>query len=231
MLHLFDIDGTLMLSGGAGMRALRRAFARRHGVGDGTAGIHPDGKTDPLIVTEMFRAHLGRDPAAAEIPALLSEYEGLLGDELRAATSAGVLPGVQALLEELQARGEPMGLCTGNSETGARIKLEHVGLWRFFPFGGFGSDDIDRARIVRVAIVRAQATCGRDFAPDEVLVIGDTPRDIAAARAAGVRAAAVATGPHSRAALQAHHPDLLFATLEEMVASLPPAGSPPSRGA
>jgi phosphoglycolate phosphatase len=222
MLYLFDIDGTLMLSGGAGMRALRRAFARRHGVADGTAGIHPDGKTDPLIVTEMFRVHLGREPAGPEIPTLLAEYEGLLEAELRAAPTAGVLPGVRPLLAELEARGEPMGLCTGNSETGARIKLEHVELWRFFPFGGFGSDDIDRPRIVRVALQRARAACGRDFAPDEVLVVGDTPRDIAAARAVGVRVAAVATGPHSRTALQAHQPDLLFATLEEMIATLPP---------
>jgi phosphoglycolate phosphatase-like HAD superfamily hydrolase len=222
MLHLFDIDGTLMLSGGAGMRALRRAFAGLHGVADGTAGIHPDGKTDPLIATEMFRAHLGRDPEAPEIPALLTAYEGLLADELHAAPTASVLPGVRALLLELRARGELLGLCTGNSETGARIKLEHVGLWDFFPFGGFGSDDIDRAAIVRMALWRARACCGRDFAPAEVLVIGDTPRDIAAARAVGVRAAAVATGPHSRAALEAHQPDLLFATLEEMLASLPP---------
>jgi len=129
---------------------------------------------------------------------------------------------VRALLAELAARGEPLGLCTGNSATGARIKLEHVGLWRFFPFGGFGSDDIDRSQIVRVALQRARAACGRDFAPDEVLVVGDTPRDIAAARAAGVRVAAVATGPHSRAALAAHHPDALFTSLEEMLASLPP---------
>jgi phosphoglycolate phosphatase-like HAD superfamily hydrolase len=222
MLYLFDIDGTLMLSGGAGMRALRRAFAGLHGVVDGTAGIHPDGKTDPLIVTEMFRAHLGREPAAPEIPALIAEYEGLLADELRQSPTAEVLPGVRALLAELRARGEPLGLCTGNSETGARIKMQHVGLWGFFPFGGFGSDDIDRTEIVRTALRRARACCGRDFAPDEVLVIGDTPRDIAAARAAGVRAAAVATGPHSRAALEAHRPDLLFDSLEEMLASLPP---------
>ena len=222
MLYLFDIDGTLMRAAGAGMRALRRAFARRHGVEDGTAGIHPDGKTDPLIVTEMFRVHLGREPASAEIPALLAEYEGLLPGELRATPAAGVLPGVRELLAELEGRGEPLGLCTGNSETGARIKLEHVGLWRWFRFGGFGSDDIDRARIVRLAIARARAACGRDFAADEVLVIGDTPLDIAAARAAGVRAAAVATGPHSRAALAGHHPDRLFDTLAEMVATLPP---------
>jgi phosphoglycolate phosphatase-like HAD superfamily hydrolase len=221
MLYLFDIDGTLMLSSGAGMRALRRAFARRHGVADGTAGIHPDGKTDPLIVTEMFQVHLGRDPEGAEVPALIAEYEGLLGAELRATPGADVLPGVRALLAELAARGEPLGLCTGNSATGARIKLEHVGLWHCFPFGGFGSDDIERSRIVRVAWERGRAACGRDFAPDEVLVIGDTPRDIAAARAVGVRVAAVATGPHSHAALAAHRPDELYANLEEMLARLP----------
>jgi phosphoglycolate phosphatase len=222
MLHLFDIDGTLMLSGGAGMRALRRAFAGRHGVDDATVGVHPDGKTDPLIVTEMFQLHLGRAPAAAEIPQVIADYERLLAAELRAAAGAAVLPGVRALLAELEARGEPLALCTGNSHTGARLKLEHVGLWRFFPCGGFGSDDIERARVVRVAIDRARAVFGRDFGPDEVLVIGDTPRDVAAARAAGVRAAAVATGPHSRAALAACQPDLLFDTLEQMAATLPP---------
>lgn len=222
MLRLFDIDGTLMLSGGAGMRALRRAFAGRHGVEDATVGVHPDGKTDPLIVTEMFRLHLGREPEAAEIPLVIADYERLLAAELRAATGAAVLPGVRALLAELEARDEPLGLCTGNSATGARIKLEHVGLWRCFPCGGFGSDHHERAQVASVAIARARAVFHRDFAPDEVLVIGDTPRDIAAARAVGARAAAVATGPHSYAALAEHHPDLLFANLEEMVASLPP---------
>jgi phosphoglycolate phosphatase len=222
MLHLFDIDGTLMLSGGAGMRALRRAFAGRHGVEDATAGVHPDGKTDPLIVTEMFQLHLGREPEAAEIPLVIADYERLLGAELRAAAGAVVLPGVRALLAELAARGEPLALCTGNSVTGARIKLEHVDLWRFFPCGGFGSDHLERPRIVAVAIERARAVFGRAFAPDEVLVIGDTPRDIAAARAVGARVAAVATGPHSYAALAEHHPDQLFADLEEMLAALPP---------
>jgi len=222
MLHLFDIDGTLMLSGGAGMRALRRAFAARHGVEDATVGVHPDGKTDPLIVTEMFQLHLGREPEPAEIPAVIADYEQLLGAELRAAPGANVLPGVRALLAELEARREPLALCTGNSHTGARLKLEHVGLWRFFPCGGFGSDHVERPRIVRVAIERARAVFGRDFPPDEILVIGDTPLDIAAARAAGVRAAAVATGPHARAALAEHHPDQLFETLEEMLATLPP---------
>jgi phosphoglycolate phosphatase-like HAD superfamily hydrolase len=219
MLYLFDIDGTLMLSGGAGMRALRRAFAGLHGVADGTAGIHPDGKTDPLIATEMFRAHLGRDPEAPEIPALLTAYEGLLADELRAAPTASVLPGVRALLLELRARGEPLGLCTGNSETGARIKLEHVGLWDFFPFGGFGSDDIDRAAIVRTALRRARACCGRDFAPDEVLVIGDTPHDIDCAHALGARVLAVATGGAARDELAAHKPDWLVADLTEITAA------------
>ncbi|HEY3352575.1 MAG TPA: HAD family hydrolase [Polyangia bacterium] len=218
MLHLFDIDGTLVRSGGAGLRALERAFADRFGLAGATDGVHPDGKTDPLIVGEMFAARLGRPPTAAETTALLADYEVHLAAEVAAGSAFRALPGVHDLLERLAARREPVGLCTGNTVGGARLKLERLGLWRYFAFGGYGSDHAERSDVVRTAIARGAAHVGRAVLPAEVLVIGDTPRDIAAARAAGARAAAVATGPHPRAALATHAPDLLFDDLTQMIA-------------
>jgi phosphoglycolate phosphatase-like HAD superfamily hydrolase len=218
MLHLFDIDGTLVRSGGAGLRALEQAFVARFGVADAMAGIHPDGKTDPLIVGEMFAARLGRAPSAEEITALLADYERHLAALVATNVGFRVLPGVREVLERLAARGAAVGLCTGNTARGAQLKLEHLDLWRYFSFGGYGSDHAERSEVVRTAIARGAAWLGRAVPPAEVLVIGDTPRDIAAARAAGARVAAVATGPHSRADLARHEPDLLFDDLTQMVA-------------
>ena len=220
MLYLFDIDGTLMRAAGAGMRALRLAFAEIHGISDATLGVDPNGMTDPLIVAEMFRNHMGREPDPNEIEALLRAYEARLANELAQTQGAGLLPGVLEVLDVIERRQEPVGLCTGNTFVGARIKLEHVGIWRRFPFGGFGSDAAARPTVVRTAIARAEAHMGRHLQAEEILVVGDTPRDIAAARAVGVRVAAVATGPHTLEALSKHHPDMLFPTLREMAVAL-----------
>jgi len=124
------------------------------------------------------------------------------------------------VVQHFQARGRCIGLATGNLEVGARIKLTRGDLWRRFPFGGFGSDAGDRAELVRVAIRRGQDRLGRTLSRAEVVVIGDTPRDVAAAHAAGAVAVAVATGGHSEAELRASGADATYPSMSEWLAAL-----------
>lgn len=220
MLYLFDIDGTILLSGGAGSRALNRVFEQRYGVADGMTGVSPAGKTDPLIVGEMFEARLGRAPRAGEIDELLCVYVPALRDEIAASERFRLMPDVIDALDYLATRTEVvLGLATGNIESAAQVKLERAGLWSRFAFGGYGSDSSDRAQLVARAIERGCEHAGRQLSPREVIVVGDTPRDIHAARANGVRVVAVATGPSSdRDRLAEHAPDALFDTLAELAA-------------
>jgi phosphoglycolate phosphatase-like HAD superfamily hydrolase len=223
-VYLFDIDGTLVLSGGAGKRALERVFAARYGLGEAMAGIAPNGRTDPWIVTEMFR-RLGRVPEVQEIALVLADYELALAEEVARSEGYRLMPSARELLDRLRGRAT-LGLATGNTAQGARIKLARGGLWDYFtgkdgaPIGGFGSDSADRTDLVRRGIARASAHLGRALAPEEVLVVGDTPHDVVAAHAAGVRAAAVTTGGHSVAELAACGADQVFETLAEMMTAL-----------
>ena len=214
MLYLFDLDGTLMMSGGAGGRAFARACEELLGIERALEGITLHGNTDPLILEEACRAKLGRTPSAAEQAAVLERYLVHLEQELADASRVEVLPGVAALLARLEGEGAQLGLATGNVEGGARLKLSAAGLWHRFPFGGFGSDHHERAELARVAIARAEQRAGRTIPKQEIRLIGDTPRDIAAARAVGVRAIGVATGMHDTAALLAAGADEAYVTLE-----------------
>jgi phosphoglycolate phosphatase-like HAD superfamily hydrolase len=217
MLALYDIDGTLIRTAGAGARAMARACAELHGMVDAAAGVHMAGKTDPIIIEEIFVARIGRAPTARELAALVEVYLGHLERELAApTTSYRVLPGVEDSIAACAERGAAIGLATGNVEAGARIKLERGGLWSRFGFGGYGSDHADRAELVARAVERGEAMLGRRVDRREVLVIGDTPRDVAAARANGAVAVAVATGGATRAELAASAPDVLLDTLEEL---------------
>jgi len=199
-LLLFDLDGTLMKSGGAGMRAIARAVQERFGLTDSFGDIVPDGKTDPLILREIIRTRgLGRDDEQLLLDDLAARYRRLLTEEMPRAAKARVLPGVRALVEVLARQAlVPFGLLTGNYEVTARIKLEHVGLNRFFPFGAFSSDDEDRERLVPVAVSRAEQHTGRAIGVGRhVHVIGDTPLDVRCALANGVTAVGVASGRYS----------------------------------
>jgi phosphoglycolate phosphatase len=216
-LVLFDIDGTLIHSGGAGMRAFYRAIGQVFDIPVHGEVISPDGKTDPLIAKE-FLAHFGQADrwCAASREALFASYLFYLEEEMERARSKGrirVLPGVAELLENLSAKPEfALGLVTGNLEPGARIKLAKAGLNRYFPFGGFGSDSEDRTTLVRKGIERGT----RRIAPaivEAAFVIGDTPLDIIHGRAAGAFVIAVASAKYSLADLEAHHPDLLVPDL------------------
>lgn len=209
-LLLFDIDGTILLTDGAGTRAINRAFEKLYGLRDAMAGIDAAGKTDPLILSEMFGNGLSRRYTEDEAKEIYREYVLFLEEEILKAP-IDIMPGIPFLLENLSSRKDViLGIATGNIEHGARIKLKRAGLDGHFTVGGFGSDSDNREALIRVAIERAKnhTKDGRDF--DKVYVIGDTPYDIIHGRAAGAVTVAVATGRYSPPELREHEPDYLF---------------------
>ena len=219
MLYLFDIDGTILWTGGAGSRALERVFVRRYGVTGAMEAVSPGGKTDWMIVTEMFRNTLHRDPTESELVAVIAEYEEILPEELAISEQFRLLPAVVEVLGEIGVLvGQGLGIATGNTREGARAKLEHAGLWERFFFGGFGCDSPVRAELVAAAIRRGNERLGREVDRGEVVVVGDTTRDVEAARACGVRAVAVATGHPTRDELEESGPDVVLDSLAELPA-------------
>lgn len=219
MLYLFDIDGTILWSGGAGSRALERVFFRRYQIAGAMESVSAGGKTDEMIVAEMFRDKLDREPTETELIEVIAEYEALLPEELAVSERFRLLPAVVEVLAEVGARvGDGLGLATGNTKNGARAKLERAGLWERFSFGGFGCDSPVRAELVAAAIRRGVERLGRQVAGEEVVVVGDTPRDVDAARACGVRVVAVATGHPTRDELERSGPDAVIDSLAELPA-------------
>jgi phosphoglycolate phosphatase len=217
-LVLFDIDGTLLSTGGAGGRALRLALFDVFGTAGPIESHSFAGKTDPQIAMELLHA---AGLTAAEIEAglhrLWESYLGYLPDELDRATIQ-VFPGVTELLNRLESDAVPveMGLLTGNLARGARLKLEsaRLGADRFV-VGAFGSDHARRDALPAIAVERARALSGRNFAGKEIVVIGDTPYDIACGASLGVRTVAVATGTFSAEQLARCEPDHLFDSLAD----------------
>lgn len=193
-LLLFDIDQTLIYTAGAGMRSLRRAVLDVTSVGTEDSGVQPDGKTDPMILEEMLRA-AGLPPERYEAD-IWRQYAQYLGDELaREDSRRAMKPGVPELLQELHRDARAcLGLLTGNLEQTARIKLAAFDLNRYFPVGAYGSDCPDRCALGKVALERAREHWGTEFDAHTTWVIGDTSRDVQAARSVGARALAVATG-------------------------------------
>lgn len=220
-LLLFDIDGTLMLSGGAGRRAIDRAFHEIYGIKDAFGDIVPDGNTDPAIFRKIFANH---DLCAAdESPAyheVVQRYVRHLPTEMRNSDKAHLMPGVSALLNHLSENDNlALGLLSGNFEETARIKLERFGLNRYFPFGAFGSDDGIRNNLVPIAARRAEAHLGRELAlGPRVVVIGDTPQDVECALVNGATAIGVAASRYSVADLDAAGAHHAMPTLEDIPA-------------
>jgi phosphoglycolate phosphatase len=214
-LLLFDIDGTLIHSGGAGVRALKSAFKERFGVADDLHGIEIAGMTDSGIVVSILKKN--DIPATNEnVGAFLDSYVHFLSCELPR-RKGKLLPGVLDLLEKLKSRPQlVLGLLTGNVSRGARLKLEHYGVWHFFEFGAFADDHQDRNRLGSFARARAKEKHGREFSPSQIDVIGDTPRDIACGKAIGARTIAVATGTWSREELAKYQPDFLIDDLSDV---------------
>lgn len=224
---LFDVDGTLLLSGGAGLKALRRVFRERFGVPNAVNGIEFHGRTDPQILDSIAASYLARPLLAGECNELVDAYLVAL-DEFLADTGFQVLDGVQELLEELEGRQDVLlGLATGNVERGAWAKLRRGDLDGFFAFGGFGSDDADRDELTRLAVRRGRDRAGAAGPDAEVVVVGDTIHDVRSAAAAGADCLAVATGNASVEQLEAAGarwtvPTLADPAVREILASARP---------
>jgi phosphoglycolate phosphatase-like HAD superfamily hydrolase len=216
-LVLFDIDGTLVLTGGAGLRAMTRAFEEIVGGREALVGIPVAGRTDWIILHGALR-RLDRDLDEQLFATLRDRYLEYLREEIELPGHGikAVMPGVRELLEELHARSDVfLGLLTGNFEAGARIKLEHFDLWRYFPCGAFGDDAADRNALVPFALSRARACGVPELPAHDILVVGDTPHDIACAMAVGAVPVGVATGSFTVEQLRASGAIIVLPDLRE----------------
>lgn len=213
LLLLWDIDGTLIVSGGAGEEALRQALLNRFGILDDLSGMEIAGRTDTVIIADLcckYREH------GCEEAELLESYLEYLPTVLSQARGY-VCPGVRKLLAWFHEHPEiHNALLTGNVRKGAYMKLEHYQLDSFFEFGAFGDDAMDRNQLGSIALERARVLLKKDFHIESTWVIGDTPRDVACARSLGCKVLAVATGRYSVEQLQVHQPDLVFPDLSQM---------------
>jgi len=220
-LVLFDIDGTLVLTGGAGLRAMTLAFEELFKVPDAFRGMPMAGRTDAWILSDAAEAHgIARDaPSLARFPDVYLRH--LTAEIEKPHPRKNVMPGVRDLLDALARRDDVyVALLTGNYEAAARVKLEHFDLWRYFPCGAFGDGASDRNSLVPKAIARVAAAGGPAFTARDAVVIGDTPLDVACAKVHAARAVGVATGPHGVEDLRTAGADVVFADLSETQAVL-----------
>jgi phosphoglycolate phosphatase-like HAD superfamily hydrolase len=195
---LFDIDGTLITTGGAGAEAWRRAFCELHDAEVDIREVTESGMTDPEVGRTALRSVLGREPGKRELAQAMARYLRHLPASVEASGGYRVMDGIEDLLERLVDAGLLLGLVTGNVEAAAHMKLARGNLNRFFSFGGYGSDSNDRAMLTRRGIERGQLVSGGTLDAAECVAVGDTPRDVAAGHGAGVRVVGVATGNFSR---------------------------------
>ena len=213
---LFDIDGTILSTNGAGTRAANRAFEKIYGIPEAMTRIDAAGKTDHIILQEIFMNELGRDFSQNEAEELYKLYIPFLEEET-ANSETTVMPGIPELLNQLSPREDMvLGLATGNIEQGAWIKLRSAGLDHHFDFGGFGSDSHIREHLILKALERARSYIEDSIEVTRTFVIGDTPYDINHGRAAGTITIGVATGRYSRIELEEHKPDHLFDDLSNL---------------
>ena len=247
-LILFDIDGTLIRTGGAGVRAMTRAFEETCGISDALKMVEVAGRTDRLIMTDAL-AVLGKPLDDDLLQRFRALYCGFLQEELEQlhregsdrsdgserSTSAsnghatglvkegtavkGALPGVRPLLDHLGQREDiDVALLTGNFRSSAEIKLAHYDLWRYFPWGAFADDALERPDLLPIALTRYHAHTTRTIDPADVILVGDTPHDITCARCGGAKVVAVATGTFDSAALAGCEPDVVFEDLSDIEA-------------
>jgi len=211
---LFDIDGTLLVTGGAGAAAWQLAFEELYGV-EADIGEHTySGMTDPEIAAIVFREVIGREGSGEERARAIGCYLKHLPAAVAESGGYRVMPGIEELLGCLIDAGCLLGLVTGNIEAAAHIKLARGHLNRFFSFGGYGSDSADRTEVTKAALGRAALVSGGTLAPDACIAVGDTPRDVKAAHGAGIKVVGVATGAYGSDALSDAGADWTLATVE-----------------
>jgi phosphoglycolate phosphatase-like HAD superfamily hydrolase len=212
---LFDIDGTLITTGGAGGTAWRLAFTELYGIPADIGQFSDAGMTDPEVGRLTFTSVIGREPTGRELARLLAVRLEFLPEAVAGSDGYRVLAGVETLLPRLADAGYLLGLTTGGTESAARFKLARARLNRYFAFGGYGSDSPDRTELTRRGLERAAALYGNALTPDRCFVVGDTPLDIAAAKGAGAVSVAVASGHFTVAELADAGADHVLASLEE----------------
>ena len=191
---LFDIDGTLITTGGASDRAWKRAFKEIQDVDVDIPAVTGKGVPDPEVGRAVFRNAVGREPTPEEADALMRRRLDHLPEEVENSPAFRVQDCVLELLEKLTDDGVLLGLTTGNVEEAAHIKLQRANLNRFFSFGGYGSDSPDRTELTKKALERAEIVSGQSIEPEQCFSCGDTPRDVEAGHGAGIRVTGVATG-------------------------------------
>jgi len=214
-LVLFDIDGTLIHTSGAGEKAFARVFANFFGVADGTEKLKFAGRTDVAILREFF-VHNAIEPSLENIEQFFEAYVFML-DHMLQNLPGGVHAGVWDWLHDLRTLPEPpaLGLLTGNIRLGAEIKLRRFNLWEQFEIGAFADDSAERNEIAAIAKLRGEALLGEKLNGDQVLIIGDTPLDIACARAIGAKVLAVGTGMYRPRDLLPLQPDWAVEDLQQ----------------
>ncbi|MGH7494078.1 MAG: HAD family hydrolase [bacterium] len=218
---LFDIDGTLIHSGGSGLHGMNLAFADTWGIANALQGLQLSGRTDSLILQDALDRHQLTGNAELVEHFKSRYFVHLAADMKHPRPARRLMPGFPEVLEHLQRKdGIHIGLLTGNWIKSAEIKLAYFDLWKYFEFGAFADDESDRNQLVPHAIRRAQEKFDITVARDRVYVIGDTPRDIECARPHAAVAVAVATGEYSAEELRAHAPDYLFRDFSEVEAVL-----------
>lgn len=225
-LLLWDIDGTLIDSGGAGERALRLALEREFNIRDDLSWLEYFGRTDVWIARTLLEHHRV-EPTTENIHRFLGGYLRALEEQMNNA-HARLLPGIGAILQAVAARTDvAQGLLTGNLQRGARIKLGHFSIWEHFPFGAFADDSETRDELGPHAVRRASLHHGVAFGAERVYVIGDTPHDVACGKIIGARTIAVATGRYTADDLRTHNPSFVFDDLGDVGAFLAQVCPPP----
>jgi phosphoglycolate phosphatase-like HAD superfamily hydrolase len=212
---LFDIDGTLLITGGAGAASWRLAFDELYGIPADIRTFTDTGMTDPEVGRQTFEAVMHRKPERKEFTRLLERRLHYLFETVAESTEYRVLAGVEELLPRLIDDGYLLGLVTGNLEAAAHIKLHRARLNRFFSFGGYGSDSADRGELTRIALQRAALVYGEPVTPAQTITVGDTPHDIDAAHAAGIACVGVASANFTIDQLRAAGADYAIASLNE----------------